>query len=83
MFSKDVARGSFSFQVQAFMKRHFTTRTIVEAGMMLALTTVLGQFKLYTSPFGGSVTAGAMIPLLLLAMLRGPVVGINYVSRPQ
>ncbi|MTI94081.1 MAG: energy-coupled thiamine transporter ThiT [Firmicutes bacterium] len=54
----------------------FTIRIIVEAGMMLALTVLLGQIKLWTAAYGGSVTAGSMIPLLLLAMLRGPKVGI-------
>lgn len=58
------------------MNTRFTTRTIVEAGMMLALAVVLGLIKPFSLPFGGSVTAGSMIPLLLLAMMRGPVVGI-------
>jgi len=57
------------------VKKHFTTRTLVEAGMMLALAALLGRLKVYTGSSGGSVTAGSMIPLLLIAMLRGPVVG--------
>lgn len=60
------------------MKNSFSIRTIVEAGMMLALAVVLGQLiKFFTLPFGGSVTAGSMIPLLLIGMIRGPVVGIT------
>jgi energy-coupled thiamine transporter ThiT len=55
----------------------FTTRVIVEAGMMLALAALLGQIKMFSAPMGGSVTAGSMIPLLLIALLRGPVVGIT------
>lgn len=58
------------------MNTRFTTRVIVEAGMMLALTVILGLIKPFSLPFGGSVTAGSMIPILLLAMMRGPVVGI-------
>lgn len=59
------------------MKKNFNNRTIVEAGMMLALAVILGQFiKLFSLPSGGSVTAGSMIPLLLIGMVRGPVVGI-------
>lgn len=58
------------------MKTGFTTRTIVEAGMMLAMATVLGRIKLFSMGMGGSVTAGSMVPLLLFAMLRGPRVGI-------
>lgn len=59
------------------MNSRFTTRTIVEAGMMLALAIVLGRITPFSLPFGGSVTAGSMIPLLLLAMMRGPAVGIT------
>ncbi|MDD3073547.1 MAG: energy-coupled thiamine transporter ThiT, partial [Eubacteriales bacterium] len=59
------------------MNSRFNTRTIVEAGMMLALAVVLGLIKFGSLPFGGSVTAGSMIPLLLIAMMRGPVVGIT------
>lgn len=58
------------------MKSRFTTRTIVEAGMMIALTALLGRVILFRAPVGGKVTAGSMIPLLLIAMLRGPVVGV-------
>jgi thiamine transporter len=59
------------------VKNGIAVRTIVEAGMMLALATVLGQFiRIITLPYGGSVTAGSMIPLLLIGMMRGPSVGI-------
>ena len=59
------------------MKTSFTTRIIVEAGMMLALAWLLGRIKLWSAPMGGSVTAGSMVPLLLIAVLRGPKVGIT------
>lgn len=58
------------------MSKRFNTRTIVEAGMMIALTALLGRVILFRAPMGGKVTAGSMIPLLLIAMLRGPVVGV-------
>lgn len=58
------------------MSKRFNTRTIVEAGMMIALTALLGRIILFRAPMGGKVTAGSMIPLLLIAMLRGPVVGV-------
>lgn len=62
------------------MKTSFTTRIIVEAGMMLALAWLLGRIKLWSAPMGGSVTAGSMVPLLLIAVLRGPKVGITVGS---
>ena len=65
------------------MKSRFTTRTIVEAGMMIALTALLGRVILFRAPFGGKVTAGSMIPLLLIAMLRGISCGGKPTSCPD
>lgn len=58
------------------MSKRFNTRTIVEAGVMIALAALLGRLMLFRAPMGGKVTPGSMIPLLLIAMLRGPVVGV-------
>lgn len=65
-----------SARMQNWASKYFTTRVLAEAGMMLALATILGRIKVYTAAQGGSVTAGSMIPLLLIAMMRGPVVGV-------
>lgn len=52
-----------------------TTRTIINIALMLALTIILHQFRLFHMPQGGSVTAGAMVPLLLISYRYGPGVG--------
>lgn len=59
------------------MRTNFATRIIVEAGMMLAMAWLLGRITLWSAPMGGSITAGSMVPLLLIAVLRGPKVGIT------
>lgn len=51
------------------------TRLMVHIGLAIALTVVLHTFRLFHMPQGGSVTLGAMIPLLLLAFRYGPAVG--------
>jgi thiamine transporter len=51
------------------------TRTIVHIGLALALTVILHTFRLYHMPQGGSVTLGAMVPLLIIAYRYGPNVG--------
>ncbi|CUH95963.1 putative membrane protein [Propionispora sp. 2/2-37] len=51
------------------------TRLVVHIGLAIALTVVLHTLRLYHMPQGGSVTLGAMIPLLLLAFRYGPAVG--------
>ena len=45
------------------------TRKITLAGMMIALATVLSMVKLFEAPYGGSVTAGSMVPIILFSML--------------
>ncbi|HBM79435.1 MAG TPA: energy-coupled thiamine transporter ThiT [Clostridiaceae bacterium] len=51
------------------------TKTIAYIGVALALSTILSLIKLYQFPQGGSVTLGAMVPILLMAFLYGPEVG--------
>ncbi|MCC5464723.1 energy-coupled thiamine transporter ThiT [Pelosinus baikalensis] len=60
----------------AYIKKvKLNTSMMVHIGLMLALTVILHTFRLYHMPQGGSVTLGAMIPLLLIAFRYGPVVG--------
>ncbi len=56
--------------------KKWTTRMLVEAGLMLALSVVLSRFKIYQAPQGGSVTAGSMIPILLFALRWGVGPGV-------
>jgi thiamine transporter len=44
--------------------------------MAIALATILQFLRVYQAPFGGAVTAGSMIPLMLIALRWGPGVGI-------
>lgn len=57
-------------------KVKFSTRLITQIAIMLALATVLNILKIYTLPNGGSVTIGSMVPILLMALLYGPEVGL-------
>ncbi|WP_238528220.1 energy-coupled thiamine transporter ThiT [Acetonema longum] len=50
-------------------------RLITHIGLALALALILHTFRLYHMPQGGSITLGAMVPLLLIAFLYGPEVG--------
>lgn len=57
-------------------------RFIVEAGIMVALATILSYIKLYHMPQGGSVTAGSMVPIVLVGLRygvkKGVLVGVLY-----
>lgn len=49
---------------------------LVETAVMIGLALALSEVKLFKMPYGGSVTAGSMIPLLLIALRHGPAWGV-------
>jgi thiamine transporter len=51
------------------------TRVLTEAALAIALAFVLGLIKVWTMPFGGSISL-EMVPLILLALRQGPWVGV-------
>ena len=58
-------------------KKQVDTKILAEVAITIALSTALSTFKIFSMPFGGSVTLGSMVPLFILAFRRGPVVGIT------
>ena len=57
--------------------RFMHTHTLVEAALMIAAAQLLSYIKLFEAPFGGSVTAASMLPIVLFAIRRGPVWGFG------
>lgn len=45
-----------------------TTRKLTTTGVMLALATVLSMIPFFDAPYGGRVTPGSMLPLIILAI---------------
>ena len=56
-------------------KIKLTTRTLINISLMLALSIILHQLRIYHLPQGGSVTLGGLIPLLLISFRYGAGVG--------
>jgi len=56
-------------------ERGINPRTVAEIGVAVALAAVLHLVRLWEMPQGGSITLGTMVPLLVLALRRGPGVG--------
>lgn len=58
--------------------RHETldTRTLVTSALLLALAVGLEQLRIIHMPQGGSVTAGAMVPLIFIAYRFGVGTGV-------
>jgi len=57
-------------------ERNNKIRMIAECAIMIALGTILAQIKIYRMPSGGSVTAGSMVPFLLIAYRCGTKWGL-------
>jgi len=61
------------------MKESKSTRStivIAEIVTFVALATALSFIIVYTLPQGGSITAGSMVPIIWLALRRGPKIGL-------
>ena len=52
------------------------TLALCEAGIMIAMSTVLAMLKLIDMPYGGSVTFAQMLPILIFAYRHGPRYGM-------
>ena len=53
------------------------TIALTEAGIMIALSTVLSMFKLLELPYGGSVTIASMLPILIYSYRHGLLYGMG------
>lgn len=53
-----------------------SVRNIVLIALFVAIAFVLNSIKLFTMPYGGSVSLCSMMPILLLAVLMGNRVGL-------
>ena len=62
--------------MEAGVRKGITVHALVEAAVLVALATVLSVIVVYRAPQGGSVTPASMVPLLVLALRRGPKVGV-------
>lgn len=60
-----------------FKSIKFDAKLMARIGLALALAIILDMIKLYTFPNGGgSISLGSMIPILIIAFVYGPSVGI-------
>jgi thiamine transporter len=56
--------------------RNFDTKVLAEMAIMIAVATVLSMIKT-SLPYGGSVTLGSMVPILLISFRRDVKVGVT------
>jgi thiamine transporter len=55
---------------------NINSKVLAEIAIAVALAYVLNFIIIYHLPQGGSVTLGSMVPILILALRRGPRIGI-------
>lgn len=53
-----------------------TTKMLVEAGVLIALAQILSYVKIFEAPYGGSVTAGSMVPIMIFSIRWGVKPGL-------
>ena len=54
-----------------FRRVQFSLHTLLTCSLMIALTIILHNLKLYHFPQGGSVTCGSLVPLILISYRYG------------
>ena len=69
--------GFFNRNPKEEIKMKKKTLALCEAGIMIALSTVLAILKLIDMPYGGSVTFAQMLPILVYAYRHGPAYGMG------
>lgn len=56
--------------------KNTSTKMLTEAGIMIAAAQLLSYVKLFEAPYGGSVTAGSMIPIIIFSLRWGLKAGL-------
>ena len=57
--------------------RRINVRALVEGAIFIALSQILSYIKVYEAPFGGSITAASMLPIVVFALRWGPAWGFG------
>lgn len=62
--------------INKFFEPFKNPRVLAEMAIFTALATVLSTIVIYVMPQGGSITLASMVPIVWLALRRGPKVGV-------
>lgn len=58
------------------MKKRINVKSLTIAALMIALSIILGQIKVFQMPQGGSVTLFGLLPIVVLGYLMGTRIGL-------
>lgn len=59
-----------------FKKIVFTTTLLTHIALAVSMSIILSFIKLFQLPYGGSANLAAMLPIILISLIYGPVIGI-------
>ena len=57
--------------------RNSKIQTLAECAVMIALAFALSCAQIWKMPLGGSVTIGSMLPIMLISIKYGPLIGLE------
>lgn len=57
-------------------KINFTSRMTTHIALAVSMSVILSFIVLFRLPFGGSVNLVAMLPIILISLIYGPIIGI-------
>ena len=63
-------------RLNEFFEPFRNPRILAEIAIFTALATTLSMIVIYVMPQGGSITLASMVPIIWLALRRGPKVGV-------
>lgn len=52
------------------------TKKITTSAMLIALSAILSMITLFNAPYGGTITAGSMVPVIIIGILFGTKWGV-------
>lgn len=65
-----------AFALVSMKKIKLTTRLMTQIAVSIAVAAVLNMLIVFRMPQGGSITLASMVPIYLLALAHGPVIGM-------
>ena len=54
----------------------FTPKLLSHIALAVAMSVILSFIKLFQLPYGGSANLAAMLPIILISLIYGPIIGI-------
>jgi len=58
-------------------KTHYNVRTLTYGALAIAASFILSYIKIFSLPYGGTITLASMLPMFIFAYIAGPRAGLR------